>query len=89
MECQAAHSVIGRDSELASVAGFLDQPRSGLAATLIEGDVDIGKTTRWQESLQGAHATPVAIRPAITTTVIPHRGDRGAWIQNLDVAGVA
>lgn len=48
-------AVIGRDSELAQGAAFLDQMRNGAAALVFEGEAGIGKTTVWREAVSGAH----------------------------------
>lgn len=69
--------MVGRDSELASIHAFLDEPRAGLAMLLIEGDVGIGKTTLWQESIRAARERTyrvLACRPAETETAIAFAG---------------
>jgi DNA-binding CsgD family transcriptional regulator len=70
-------STVGRDSELASISAFLDEPRTGLASLLIEGDVGIGKTALWHESVRAARARSyrvLACRPAEAETGIPFAG---------------
>jgi hypothetical protein len=45
---------VGRESELAAIGAFLDEPRASLATFLIEGDVGIGKSTLWREAARAA-----------------------------------
>ncbi len=47
-------STVGRDSELASIDAFLDRAGERLAALLVEGEVGIGKSTLWQETVRAA-----------------------------------
>jgi DNA-binding CsgD family transcriptional regulator len=73
----ASQSTVGRDTELASISAFLDEPRAGLATLLIEGDVGIGKTTLWQESVRAARERSyrvLACRPAETETAVAFAG---------------
>jgi DNA-binding CsgD family transcriptional regulator len=60
-------AVFGRERELAAISRLLEEPRSGSAAVLIEGDAGIGKTTVWEAAagLAGARSWRVlAARPA-------------------------
>ena len=50
----SAQSTVGRDSELASIGAFLEQAGGGLTALLIEGEVGIGKSWLWRESVRAA-----------------------------------
>lgn len=63
----SSQHIVGRDAERASVRTFLDEPRAGFAALLLEGDVGIGKTTIWQEAVRLARERPCRLlvsRPA-------------------------
>ncbi len=46
--------IIGRHSELALMARFVDNIPSGVSALTIEGEAGIGKTTLWQSGLERA-----------------------------------
>ena len=46
--------VIGRESELEILHGFLDSIPTGPSALLLSGDPGIGKTTVWKDGLAGA-----------------------------------
>ena len=46
--------VLGRDAELAALAGFIGSVRDGPAAALIEGEAGVGKTTLWQAGVRSA-----------------------------------
>ncbi|HMN99253.1 MAG TPA: AAA family ATPase [Miltoncostaeaceae bacterium] len=46
--------VVGRESELDSVHGFLEAVPRGPVALLIEGEIGIGKTTLWREGVADA-----------------------------------
>src|SRR6266508_2309352 len=48
--------IVGRDAELASIAGFLDKIATGPVACVIEGDAGIGKTTLWSAGIMVARA---------------------------------
>jgi DNA-binding CsgD family transcriptional regulator/tetratricopeptide (TPR) repeat protein len=68
---------VGRDAELASIDAFLDEPRAGLAALVIEGDMGIGKTTLWREAVRAAgdrSCRVLVTRPAETETTIGFAG---------------
>ena len=59
--------VVGRDSELAAVAAFLDGVPSGPAGLLLEGEAGVGKTTVWRAGVAGAAGrsyTVLVCRPA-------------------------
>ena len=49
-----AVEVIGRDAELASIAGFLDSVDAGPAALVLSGEPGIGKTVLWELGVEGA-----------------------------------
>ncbi|HEY7076232.1 MAG TPA: AAA family ATPase [Solirubrobacteraceae bacterium] len=60
-------SLLGRDDELAAIAGFLAAGPSPAAALVLEGDAGIGKTTLWLEATSRAEAlsyTLLSSRPA-------------------------
>lgn len=46
--------VVGRESELSAVEGFLDSIPRGFAALVLEGEPGIGKTTVWREAIRRA-----------------------------------
>jgi DNA-binding CsgD family transcriptional regulator len=46
--------VVGRETELAEVEGFLDSIEEGFAALVLEGEPGIGKTTVWEEAVSRA-----------------------------------
>jgi predicted ATPase len=50
----SSERTVGRESELAAIGAFLDEPRASLATFLIEGDVGIGKSTLWREAARAA-----------------------------------
>jgi DNA-binding CsgD family transcriptional regulator len=52
----AQNAILGREDELAAIARFIDDERSGPGAMLLEGEAGIGKTTLWREGLQLAEA---------------------------------
>jgi DNA-binding CsgD family transcriptional regulator len=66
--------IVGRDEELATIAGFFEATRRLPGALLIAGDAGIGKTTLWQESVSLAHkrsyrvltARPVAVEAPLS-----------------------
>jgi DNA-binding CsgD family transcriptional regulator len=45
-------SILGREEELATIARFMGDDRSGFRALLLEGEAGIGKTTLWREALR-------------------------------------
>jgi AAA ATPase domain len=64
---EAGSEVIGRASELGSVADFLESIPVGSVALLIEGEAGIGKTTIWNEALRMAaerSARVISCRPS-------------------------
>jgi DNA-binding CsgD family transcriptional regulator len=50
----SAQSMVGRDSELASIRAFLDTAGGQLTALLIEGEAGIGKSWLWRETVRAA-----------------------------------
>ena len=52
----AESEVVGRESELQALAGFLDRSSALPAAFLLEGEAGIGKTTLWRRGLELACA---------------------------------
>ncbi len=48
----AQDAILGREEELAAIARFIDDDRSGPRAFLLEGEAGIGKTTLWREGLR-------------------------------------
>ena len=50
----SAQTTIGRDSELASIASFLDTSNGGATALLIAGEAGIGKSWLWRETVRAA-----------------------------------
>src|SRR5262245_17308846 len=49
-----AVEVIGRDAELASIAGLLDSVEAGPAALMFSGEPGIGKTVLWELGVEKA-----------------------------------
>lgn len=47
--------LVGRDRELERIRAFLDSPRDGTRALVIEGEAGIGKTTVWRAGIEAAH----------------------------------
>jgi len=63
----AAQELIGRQEELARLAGFLGNLAAGPRALLLEGEAGIGKTALWQAGLADAQACgqrTLSCRPA-------------------------
>lgn len=54
MSNMAPDATLGRDSELAAVFRFIDNAFVGKAATLIQGEAGVGKTTIWREGMERA-----------------------------------
>jgi DNA-binding CsgD family transcriptional regulator len=52
----APDAILGREEELAAVAGFFDDDQVRPRALLIEGEAGIGKTTLWREAVRVASA---------------------------------
>jgi DNA-binding CsgD family transcriptional regulator len=48
----AQNTILGREEELAAIARFIDDDRSGPRALLLEGEAGIGKSTLWRETLR-------------------------------------
>jgi predicted ATPase len=52
----AHDAILGREEELAAIARFIEQDRSGSRAFLLEGEAGIGKTTLWREGVRLAES---------------------------------
>lgn len=61
---EAARNVVGRDVELARVAGFLDGVSVAPSALLIEGEPGIGKTTVWAAAIGEAELRGIRVLQA-------------------------
>jgi DNA-binding CsgD family transcriptional regulator len=48
--------IVGRDEELASLRAFVDEPRDGPSALVLEGEAGVGKSTLWLAGVEHAHA---------------------------------
>jgi predicted ATPase len=57
----AQDEILGREEELAAIARFIDDDRSGARVLLLEGEAGIGKTTLWQEGLRRAGRKGLAL----------------------------
>ena len=69
--------LVGREEELAAVAGFLEEPHDGPAVLVLEGEAGIGKSTLWQAAADDARArglTVLASRPAEAERSLAHAG---------------
>ena len=69
--------VVGRDTELASVRGFVSSISEGALALALEGEAGIGKTTLWQAGLDeaGDRAFRILVaRPAESETALSFSG---------------
>src|SRR5436190_1744494 len=64
-----ALEVVAREQELASVAAFLDEPRTAPGALLLEGEAGIGKSTLWLDA-SSAGAIEFALRRLDATPVV-------------------
>ncbi|MBO0682811.1 MAG: AAA family ATPase, partial [Candidatus Dormibacteraeota bacterium] len=69
--------LIGRQTELRAIHGFLDQVSEGPAALLLEGEAGIGKSTLWQAATaearrRGYHV--LACRPAAAEARLSYAG---------------
>src|SRR2546430_869638 len=63
--------VVGRESELEAIRGFLGRLASGPGVFVLEGEPGIGKTTLWQEGVREARAQSwrvLTCRPAGSET---------------------
>ena len=72
-----AGRVVGRESELAEVARWVEAVQAGPSLLVIEGEAGIGKTTLWQEALLAARAASCVVlpcRPTETESVLPYAG---------------
>src|SRR5262245_21129031 len=49
-----AAALVGRDQELALIAGFVDGLDGGAATLVLEGDAGIGKTELWRAAVAAA-----------------------------------
>jgi DNA-binding CsgD family transcriptional regulator len=47
-------TIVGRETELATIARFIDAIPSGPVALVLEGEVGIGKTTLWKAAIRAA-----------------------------------
>src|SRR5215207_5373545 len=56
-----ASALVGRESEGARLAAFVDDLHRGAAAVLVRGEPGIGKTALWREALAGAEASGVGV----------------------------
>ena len=66
---------MGRERELAAVAGLLEAAAGGCAALVLEGEAGIGKTTFWLAGLDRAQALGYRVlscRPAEIEASLPH-----------------
>ena len=69
--------VVGREDELAAVAGFLEEPHDGPAVLVLEGDAGIGKSTLWEAAADTARARGLLVlasRPAEAERSLAHVG---------------
>jgi predicted ATPase len=69
--------VIGRETELAAVAAFLDAVPDGPSALVLEGEAGIGKTTIWQTGVEQAHDRRYRVlscRASASETQLPFTG---------------
>jgi hypothetical protein len=57
----AQDEILGREQELAAIARFIDEERSGPRAFVLEGEAGIGKTRLWQEGLRLSRRTFLAL----------------------------
>jgi DNA-binding CsgD family transcriptional regulator len=57
----AQDEILGREEELAAIARFIGDDRSGPRAFLLEGEAGIGKTTLWREGLRRAEGKGLAL----------------------------
>jgi DNA-binding CsgD family transcriptional regulator len=74
---EMAFEVVGREEELASVAAFVDEPRDGPAALVLEGEAGIGKSTLWLAGVEHAstHGLRIlAARPAEAESTLAYVG---------------
>ncbi len=69
--------LVGRETELDVVDGFLEDAEPGLCALAIVGEPGIGKTTVWQEAVRRARLrglTVIAARPAAAEAKLAFSG---------------
>ena len=57
-----ADEIVGRGSELAAVAPFLERGGYGLAALVLEGEAGIGKSTVWEAAARGRRSRGWLVR---------------------------
>jgi predicted ATPase len=78
MTAELGHSgVVGRESELGSIAGFLGSITNGPSALVIQGEAGIGKSTLWNEAVAAARRRSYSIMscvPAFTEAGLPYLG---------------
>jgi predicted ATPase len=60
----AASAIVGRDAELATIQGFLQDLPSGPRALLIQGEAGIGKTTLWRAAISAATHRGYTVLPS-------------------------
>lgn len=73
----AAAPIVGREEELAVLAGFLDGVQEGPAALLLEGEAGIGKTTLWKQAVEAAREEGIRVlecRPSGAETLLSFAG---------------
>ena len=73
-----ADEIVGRGTELAAVAAFLDRAAGGLAALVVEGEAGIGKSTVWEAAVEAA-----ASRGWLVLTSRPARSEQGLTLGGL------
>jgi DNA-binding CsgD family transcriptional regulator len=69
--------IVGREAELASVCGFIDQVEDGAAVLVLDGDAGIGKSTLWHAGVEYARAQGLRVlssRPAEAERALAHVG---------------
>ena len=77
MATTEAVGAIGRDTELAAIAGFLHGLSDGVSLLVLEGEPGIGKTTLWSAGVATARAhsfTVLASRPTQSESDLPYLG---------------
>src|SRR5690242_19154248 len=84
----ASEAVIGRDAELADIAGTLAESR--IRAVVIEGPAGIGKSTLWRAAMadaRRANECVLIVRPREVEARMPYAGLEGLLSERLaDVA---
>jgi DNA-binding CsgD family transcriptional regulator len=70
-------AAVGRESELSAIARFLSTLPRGPAALVIQGEAGIGKSTLWNEAVDGARRTSYSVmscRPTRSEADLPYLG---------------